>query len=360
MPTDTPDDVANLCNVAELDTTHYKIFSPVRRRQNFAPAEVETNPLASDFNSSRRLIVEVEPETAGEVPSKFAPEMSSRWTVLRSANEVNLNNGVDDYRVVAEEIHVPTLSVFSTAGGAGKTSIVAALARALSRSGQRMLMVHGMEEYTLPLHFGGQAGKPGRLRTFFPPSRREGQISVLSHDFDVAPHGVEIDGWLQREVASVQGEADRVLVEIGRLNGEERHFLGLSHATLAILVPDVRCLLSVAKLKKALDQQNESEFRKVNPYFVLNKFDSNSAFHNEIRDQLRKQLGAKLLPFTIRRSDLVSEALASGMTVLDYAPKSAIVDDLMRLAAWAGEIGNVREIPVAKSVTKTNSGIAVI
>ncbi len=75
---------------------------------------------------------------------------------------------------------------------------------------------------------------------------------------------------------------------------------------------------------------------------------------------MRKQLGAKLLPFTIRRSDLVSEALASGMTVLDYAPKSAIVDDLMRLAAWAGEIGNVREIPVAKSVTKTNSGIAVI
>jgi cellulose synthase operon protein YhjQ len=358
MQPETPDDVANLCNVAELDTNHYKVFTP-NRRKRIDPFSAEIDP--PQAAPERNLASMVEQQAESEITPKSAPEMSSRrWTVLHSAAEVNPNADSDDYRVVAEEIHVPTLSVFSTAGGVGKTSIVAALARALSRSGQRLLMVHGVEEYTLTLHFGGQSGKPGRLRTFFPPTRKEGQISVVAHDFDVAPHGVEIDGWLQREVASVQGEVDRVLVEISRLGSEDQHFLGLSHATLVVLVPDIRCLLSVPKLKKMLEQQNETGFRKVNPYFLLNKFDANSAFHNEIRDQLRKQLGSRLLPFTIRRSDLVSEALASGMTVLDYAPKASIVDDLLRLAAWAGELSNVRELPAAKSVTKANAAIAAV
>ncbi len=355
MRPEPPDDVAQLCNLAELDKTHYRVF-PNHQRQ-LSPAEANPKPATPerDLAGTRDLDSMVEQQAEGEATRKPAPEMPShRWTVLHSAAVSNPEEP-DDYRAAAEEIHVPTLSVFSTAGGVGKTSIVAALSRALSRAGQRMLVVHGAEEFTLTLHFGGQAGKPGRLRTFFPPTRKEGQINVLAHDFDVAPQGVEIDGWLQREVASIQGEVDRVLVEVRSLSGEDRHFLGLSHATLAVLVPDVRCLLSIAKLKKQLEQQNESGFRKVSPYFLLNKFDSNSAFHNEIRDQLRKQLGSKLLPFTIRRSDLVSEALASGMTVLDYAPKASIVDDLLRLSTWAGELGAVR--PAVKNVNKANAAI---
>ncbi|MGA2961510.1 MAG: cellulose synthase operon protein YhjQ/BcsQ [Candidatus Korobacteraceae bacterium] len=356
MRPDTPDDVANLCNVAELDKARYKVFTRTRHEQ--IAVETDSEPAASE----RDLVKLIEEPQAGRaLMPRHAPEPPSHsWTMLHAVAEANSVTYAEDSQVVSEEIHVPTLSVFSTAGGVGKTFIVAALARAQSRSGQRVLVVHGEEQYTLTPHFGGQAGKPGRLRTFFPPTRKEGQINVLAHDFDGFSQGGEIDGWLQREVASVEDEVDRVLVEVSRLSSEDRHFLGLSHATLAVLVPDIGSLLSVPKLKNLLEQQYQSGFRKVNPYFVLNKFDANSAFHNEIRKHLRQQLGPRLLPFTVRRSDLVAEAIAAGMTVLDYAPRAAIVDDLLRLSAWVNELGSIREVPISKSATRPNSAIASV
>jgi cellulose biosynthesis protein BcsQ len=41
-----------------------------------------------------------------------------------------------------------------------------------------------------------------------------------------------------------------------------------------------------------------------------------------------------LLPFVIRRSASVPEALAEGMTVMDYAPEAAVAGDFMNLASW--------------------------
>jgi cellulose synthase operon protein YhjQ len=348
-----PEDVANLCDVAELDTNYYKVFT---RQRTPVPAEVAAEPVTPERGSAK-LIVEPEAEQA-VTPMHSPPEMPShRWTMLRAVTDAIPGADSDDYRVVSEEIHVPTIAVFSMAGGVGKTTILAALARALSRTGQRVLVVHGVEQNTLTLHFGGQSVRPGRLHTFLPPTRKEGQINVLAHEFDEAPRGVEIDGWLQREVAAVENEVDRVLVEVSRLNSEDQHFLGLAHTTLAVLVPDIGSLLSVAKLKNWLEQQNRAGFRKVDPYFLLNKFDANSAFHNEVRDRLHQQLGSRLLPFTIRRSDLAAEALASGMTILDYAPKASVADDFLRLAAWAGKLGNVREMPASKSKSNAVSAL---
>ena len=36
----------------------------------------------------------------------------------------------------------------------------------------------------------------------------------------------------------------------------------------------------------------------------------------------------------IHRSPTVPEALAEGMTVIDYAPESPVTEDFMNLAAW--------------------------
>ena len=37
---------------------------------------------------------------------------------------------------------------------------------------------------------------------------------------------------------------------------------------------------------------------------------------------------------TIRRSDTVAEALADGMTVIDYCPDAGVAEDFQRLAEW--------------------------
>ena len=49
---------------------------------------------------------------------------------------------------------------------------------------------------------------------------------------------------------------------------------------------------------------------------------------------MRQQLGDRLLPFAIRRSPGVSEALAEGMTVMDYAPESPVAADYLNLVSW--------------------------
>jgi cellulose biosynthesis protein BcsQ len=49
---------------------------------------------------------------------------------------------------------------------------------------------------------------------------------------------------------------------------------------------------------------------------------------------LREQLGDRLLPFALRRATAMSEALAEGMTVMDYAPNSIVAEDFGTLAGW--------------------------
>ena len=70
------------------------------------------------------------------------------------------------------------------------------------------------------------------------------------------------------------------------------------------------------------------------PYYVLNQFDPSLPLHLDIREVLREQLGDRLLPFVLRRAPAVSEALAEGMTVMDYAPNSTVAEDFGGLAGW--------------------------
>jgi cellulose biosynthesis protein BcsQ len=70
------------------------------------------------------------------------------------------------------------------------------------------------------------------------------------------------------------------------------------------------------------------------PYYVLNQFDTSLPLHLDVREVLRRKLGDRLLRFAIRRSQAVSEALAEGMTVVDYAPDAAVSQDYMDVASW--------------------------
>ena len=74
--------------------------------------------------------------------------------------------------------------------------------------------------------------------------------------------------------------------------------------------------------------------KPVHPRYLLNGFDASQPLHLDVREVLRQQLGDRLLPFVIRRSPAVSEALAEGMTVMDYAPETAVAGDVLNLASW--------------------------
>jgi cellulose biosynthesis protein BcsQ len=79
---------------------------------------------------------------------------------------------------------------------------------------------------------------------------------------------------------------------------------------------------------------DDGEGRVVEPFYVLNRFDVSIPLHRDVREVLRQQLGDRLLPFILRRSPTVNEALAEGMTVVDYAPKSPVTEDYANLSNW--------------------------
>jgi cellulose biosynthesis protein BcsQ len=78
----------------------------------------------------------------------------------------------------------------------------------------------------------------------------------------------------------------------------------------------------------------DSEGRLVLPYYVLNQFDASLPLHLDVREVFRHQLGDRLLRSAIRRSPLIGEALADGMTILDYAPDAAVSQDFRDVANW--------------------------
>ncbi len=84
----------------------------------------------------------------------------------------------------------------------------------------------------------------------------------------------------------------------------------------------------------AFFQRNYGTGKPSLPHYVLNQFDPSLPLHLDIREVLREQLGDRLLPFVLRYTPAVSEALAEGMTVMDYAPNSAVVEDFVTLAGW--------------------------
>jgi cellulose biosynthesis protein BcsQ len=57
---------------------------------------------------------------------------------------------------------------------------------------------------------------------------------------------------------------------------------------------------------------------------------------------LRRRLGERLLRFTIRDAPAVAEAVADGMTVLDYAPDAGVSQEYRDIAAWLKSVSPPR------------------
>ena len=112
--------------------------------------------------------------------------------------------------------------------------------------------------------------------------------------------------------------------------------LSLRPTLLVPILPDMSSVACLGSLE-ALGPVSQPAGKK--PLYLLNQFDASSPLHRDVRAILQQQLGDRLLPFVLRRSSLVSEALAEGMTVIDYAPGSEVAADYRDLAGWLRSFG---------------------
>jgi cellulose synthase operon protein YhjQ len=230
----------------------------------------------------------------------------------------------------------PLLAVFSLAGGVGKTSLVATLGRALSARGERVLLVDTAAYGLLPFFFGARDQRPGVLRTFSPPGG-SGDAPVQTVTIDPETLGPETASQetLSHEIARHGRSAGRIIVDLATASGATtRRVLRMSPTVLVPVIPDMSSVVSVSSIESFFQRNLSGSGHPCTPYYVLNQFDPSLPLHLDVREVLREQLGERLLPFALRRTPAVSEALAEGMTVVDYAPNSSAAEDFGSLAGW--------------------------
>lgn len=231
---------------------------------------------------------------------------------------------------------VPLVAVVSLSGGVGKTSLVATLGRALSSLGEKVLLADTNAHGLLPYYFGARDLRPGAVRTFTPPAGSADAPVLMVH---YALEAIGADGAAQQrlvdDLTARARNAQRVLVDLdSRALWLGRQLALVSPLVLVPLAPDMNSILSTQAMEATFAEIHDAEGQPIRPYYVLNQYDPALPLHLDVREVLRRSLGDRLLPVMIHRAPAVSEALAEGMTVIDYAPASVVTEDYRSLAQW--------------------------
>ena len=140
---------------------------------------------------------------------------------------------------------------------------------------------------------------------------------------------------LVEEIVRHAKGTQRVLLDLNGSSAWLARRLARSNSSVLVpIAPDMNSVLSIQGVERFFAGAQDGEGRPISLYYVLNQFDASLPLHLDVREVLRQQLGNRLLPVMIRRSQSVSEALAEGMTVIDYAPESPVTEDYTHLAEW--------------------------
>jgi cellulose synthase operon protein YhjQ len=262
--------------------------------------------------------------------------VASRWFALKGVFDQPGQEQPDATPVRQKETRTPILAVFSLAGGVGKTSLVATVGRALSSLGEKVLLTDTTSHGLLPFYFGASELRQGTVRTFSPPSgSTDAPIYLVSYDIEQKGSDEAAQEQLIEEIINNSRGTHRILLDLTTSSSWiVRRMARMSPTILVPVAPDMNSVISLQAVERYFHGVTDGDGRPIQPFYVLNQFDTSLPLHLDVREVLRRQLGDRLLPFVIRRAPSVSEALAEGMTVVDYVPDAPIAEDYVNLATW--------------------------
>jgi cellulose synthase operon protein YhjQ len=341
--TERPEDMATLYSQAHLEGTRYVDFSASRQdvRGQFR-LRIVPDPAAQSVAPEPLILPPRQPAEQVEAYQVQTPEflprsegVSARWYALHSVFNPAEADAEDPLtELMSLEQRPPLMVVFSLAGGVGKTCLVATLGRALSALGEHVLLADTAACGLLPFYFGSREFRPGVVRTFSPPGSPSGaEIDAPVQLLNLQPErygkfGGEYDPFLAELLRGGRG-ASRILVDVATASREVTSRLQQLRPTFLVpVLPDLSSVACLGLLDILLADSPSHVF------YVLNQFDDSLPLHLDVRAMLQQQLGDRLIPFVLRRSSVVSEAVADGMTVIDYAPGSGAAEDYRALAGW--------------------------
>ena len=262
--------------------------------------------------------------------------VAARWFALKGVFEQPGQEQPEAAPVRQKEIRTPIVAIFSLAGGVGKTSLVATIGRSLSSLGEKVLLTDTTSHGLLPFYFGASELRQGTVRTFSPPSgSTDAPIYLVSYDIDQRVGDEPAQEALVEEIINNSRGTHRILLDLMPSTGWiVRQMARMNPTILVPVAPDMNSVISLQSVEKFFHGCIDADGRPIQPHYVLNQFDASLPLHLDVREVLRRQLGDRLLPFVIRRAPTVSEALAEGMTVVDYAPESPVAEDYLNVATW--------------------------
>jgi cellulose synthase operon protein YhjQ len=296
----------------------------------YAPAapQVSPKPMVSQPSSAQSSVADTLQHSRERV--------AARWFALKGVFEQPGQDQPEAPPVRQKETRTPVLAVFSLAGGVGKTSLVATVGRALSSMGEKVLLTDTTSHGLLPFYFGASELRQGTVRTFSPPSgSTDAPIYLVSYDIDQKGSDEAAQEQLAEEIINNSRGTHRILLDLTvQSSWIVRRMSRLNPTILIPVAPDMNSVISLQTVEKFFSGVNDGDGRPLQPFYVLNQFDTSLPLHLDVREVMRRQLGDRLLPFVIRRAPAVSEALAEGMTVVDYAPDAPVAEDYLNLATW--------------------------
>ena len=274
--------------------------------------------------------------TVSDTLQRSREKVASRWYALKGVFEQPGQDRSELEPVRQKETRTPVLAVFSLAGGVGKTSLVATLGRSLSSLGEKVLLTDTTSHGLLPFYFGASELRQGTVRTFSPPSgSTDAPIYMVNYAVDQALGDDAAQEALVEEIANSGRGAHRILLDLTSSTGWiVRSIARLNPTVLVPLAPDMNSVISLQAIEKCFHGVNGPDGAALKVFYVLNQFDASLPLHLDVREVLRRQLGERLLPIAIRRAPAVSEALAEGMTIVDYAADAPVAGDYMNIATW--------------------------
>ncbi len=262
--------------------------------------------------------------------------VAARWFALKGVFEQPGQEHTEALPVRQKETRTPVLAVFSLAGGVGKTSLVATVGRSLSSLGEKVLLTDTTSHGLLPFYFGASELRQGTVRTFSPPSgSTDAPIYLVSYEVDQRIGDEASQELMVEEIVNNSRGTHRILLDLTASSvWVVRQMSRMNPTILVPVAPDMNSVISLQAVEKFFHGVIDGDGRPIQPYYLLNQFDASLPLHLDVREVLRRQLGDRLLPFVIHRAPAVSEALAEGMTVVDYAPESSIAEDYLNVATW--------------------------
>jgi cellulose synthase operon protein YhjQ len=273
----------------------------------------------------------------GETLLDSRERVAARWFALKGVFDESAAELPAMHPVRTGEARMAVVAVFSLAGGVGKTSLVATLGRALSTQGERVVLADTTSHGLLPFYFGVRELRAGVVRTFSPPEGSTDEaVSLVRYELEGKSEDAQQEA-LTEEILGNRVGHHRVLLDLASGVGASwlvQRMAGLQPTVLVPMAPDMNSVISLQAVERVFQGIVDSDGRQLLPFYVLNQFDAALPLHLDVREVLRRQLGDRLVRIAIRRSPAVSEALADGITLVDYAPDAPVTQDYLDVASW--------------------------